>query len=75
MRVEDRQGELGRDVQLAAQLADVGDAVRAHQRIAELDLARGAEREGGVRQIGGRQRRQQIAALRAHDAEHGIAPR
>ena len=38
--VEHRPGELGRDVQLEAELADVGDALRAHQRIAELDLLR-----------------------------------
>ena len=39
------------DVELPAELADVGDAVGAGEAEADLDLARGAERVGGVGEI------------------------
>jgi hypothetical protein len=39
---------LGGDVQLVAELAEVGDAHAQHAREADVDLARGAERERGV---------------------------
>ena len=43
---------LGRDVELVAELAEVGDAHAQHAREADVDLARGAERERLVRQVG-----------------------
>ena len=43
---------LGGDVQLVAELAEVGDADAQHAREADVDLARGAERERLVRQVG-----------------------
>ena len=42
--VEDVGGEFGRDVELPAQLADIGDPAGADPGIADLDLARGGRR-------------------------------
>jgi hypothetical protein len=47
---------LGGDVQLVAELAEVRDAHAQHAREADVDLARGAERERLVRQVGARER-------------------
>ena len=49
--VEDVGRELGRDIEFPAQLADIGDPARPDAGIADLELARGAEREGRVGQI------------------------
>ena len=46
--VEDMGRELGRDIELPAQLADIGDPARPDAGIADLQLARGAERERRV---------------------------
>ena len=43
---------LGRDVELVAELAEVGDAHAERAREADVDLARGAERERLVREVG-----------------------
>ena len=43
---------LGRNVQLVAELPEIGDADAQHAREADVDLARGAKRECGVREIG-----------------------
>lgn len=59
--LEDMQRELGRNVDLPTQLADIGDAVGAHDGVADLQLLRVAEREGLVAQVGARQRRHQGA--------------
>jgi hypothetical protein len=48
-RFEDMRRLIGGDVELPAQLADIGDAVRAGEAHADLDLARGAE---GMRRVG-----------------------
>ena len=45
-------GLLGRHVELVAELAEVGDAHAQHAGEADVDLARGAERERLVRQVG-----------------------
>ena len=55
---------LGRDVELVAELAEVGDADAQHAREADVDLARGAERERLVRQVGAGDRLQQLARAR-----------
>ena len=68
--VEDVGRELGRDIELPAQLADIGDPARPDAGIADLQLARGAEREGGVGQILARQPLQQRARARPHQAQH-----
>ena len=68
--VEDVGRELGRDVELPAQLADIGDPAGAHAGVADLELARGAEREGGVGQILAGELLQQRARARPHQAEH-----
>ena len=56
---------LARNVKLVAQLAHVGDADAQHARVADVDLARRAERKRRVRQIGAGQRLQQLARLAA----------
>ena len=47
-RVEHAAGKLGGDVELPSQLADVGDARRAHPRVTELDLLQ-KRRKGKIR--------------------------
>ena len=54
--VEDARSELGRNVDLPAELADVGDAAGANPGIAEIDLLRCAERERFVGEVGRRER-------------------
>ena len=49
--VVDTDGELGRHVQLPAELADVGDPGGAHGGVAERDHLRGRERERLVGQV------------------------
>ena len=46
---------LGRDEELVAELAEVGDADAQGTRIAEVDLARCAERERVVAEVDGGQ--------------------
>ena len=57
--------ELGRDIELPAQLADIGDPARPDARVADLQLARGAEREGGVGQVLAGEQLQQLARAAA----------
>ena len=71
-RVVDVGRELGRDVQLPAELADVGHARGPDEGEAEVDLARGPERERLVREVGVRHRGEQLARARAHDADHRL---
>ena len=65
---------LGRDVELVAELAEVRDADAQHAREADVDLARGAERERLVATC----RRvvtelQQLARARALDVDLRVA--
>ena len=73
--VADAGGELGRHVELPAQLPDVGDAGRARRRVADVDLAGGREGEGVVAEIRARDPRQQVPGPRPHDAEDGVGGR
>jgi hypothetical protein len=50
---------LGRDVELVAQLTEVRDAYAQHARVADVDLARGAERKCRVREVDARELLQQ----------------
>ena len=56
---------LGRDVELVAQLAEIGDPDAQRARETEVDLARGPERERLVRQVDARER---SAAARVTEA-------
>ena len=60
---------LGRRVQLPAELADVGDPQREERHAADRDLARGEEREGRVREVVARERREDVASPRAPQPE------
>ncbi len=72
-RVVDRGREFRGHIELPAELAHIGDAGRAHARIAEVDLARRAEEKGRIREILVREARQQRPRARSHEAQHGIA--
>ena len=72
-RVVDARRELGRDVELPAKLAHVGNARRAGVGVAKLDLPAAAEGKGLVGEVVGAQRLQQVPRKGAHDAEHGEA--
>ncbi len=50
--LEDMGAEFGRDVELPAEFAHIGDAACPNPGIANLDLPRGAEGEGDVGEIG-----------------------
>jgi hypothetical protein len=52
--IVDVRGMLGRDVQFVPQLADVGDADAQQPRKAEVDVARTAKRESGIREVDAR---------------------
>src|SRR5208282_3702455 len=71
----DVRDAFARYVEFPAEFADVGDAARAHMRIADLDLARPAERMRGIRQIRSRQLFEQLPATWAHETEHRDAGR
>ena len=51
-RIVDGERVLDGDVQLPAELADVGHAQRPHRRAGDVELAPGGERERRVRHIG-----------------------
>ena len=71
--VEDVDRELGGDIELPAQLADIGDAGGTDPRVADLELARRAEREGQVGKVLARELREQLAILdRLGEAEAAI---
>ncbi len=63
-------GELGRHVELPAELADIGQAAGAQPRMAEVDLAAGGEGEALVREILRRQALQQRPRVRPHQRQH-----
>ena len=71
--IVDVQRLLGRDVELVAELAEVGDAHAQHAREADVDLARRAERERLVRHVGGRHELHQLARARALHVELRVA--
>ncbi len=64
-------GELRRDVELPAQLADVGDPQRAYERGAELDLLGRAEGERVVAEVRRGELGEEVAAARSHDGDRG----
>ena len=65
-------GELGRHVQLPAELADVGDPGGADRGVAEVDRVTSAERERLVAEIGAREPGQQVARPGSHDPVDGV---
>ena len=68
-RIPEREPELGRAVELPAELADVGDAQREARHGADGELARPHVREVERRR---RQRLEDLAGLRAPEAEAGV---
>ena len=64
--VVDMRRHLRRHVELAAELADVAHARGADAREPDIDLAREADREGGVGERIGRHPRQQRRGIRPH---------
>ena len=71
--VVDVRGLLGRNVELVAELAHIGDADAQRARKADVDLARGAERECLVGEVGAGQRLQQLARARALHVDLAIS--
>ena len=71
--VEDRHDVLGRDVQLPAQLADIGDPHRPCVRVADIDLAAGAEGKGRVGEVGVADPFEQCPGVGPHHGEHAGA--
>ena len=69
-RLEDMRGLIGRDVELPAEFADIGDAVGARQAHADLDLLERAERIVFVGEI---VRADLLNQLRATSAPSGRA--
>jgi hypothetical protein len=62
-RLEHMRRLVGRDVKLPAQLAHVGDAVRAREAHADLDLARGAEGKASLVRSSGLQSCRRLRAF------------
>ena len=71
-RVVDARGKLDGNVQLPAELADIGDAERKHRRSGEGNPLHSAEREAGIRHVVLGQTLEHVARPRAHDRQHGI---
>ena len=74
-RVVDARGKLDGNVQLQAELADIGDAERKHRRAGDGDSLHPAEREAGIRHVVLGQSLEHVARPRAHHRQHGIATR
>ena len=72
--VEYRQRKGGRNVELPAQLAHVGQPQRESALIPELDLPAGAERKPAVGKIIGTQSLQQRARPRPLHVQHRVRP-
>ena len=68
-RVVGQQAVLGRDVQLVAELPEVGDAQGQRRGEADVDRARGEVGEGVVGQVGRGEAAEQLARPRALDRE------
>src|SRR5690606_41780787 len=58
-----------RDVQLVAELSDVGDAQGVHRRAGDADLAHGGEREGVVVEFVAGEPAKQVARSEEHTSE------
>ena len=71
-RVVDAQRKLDGNVQLEAELADIGDTERKHGRAGERHPLHPAEREAGIRHVMLGQALEHVARPRAHDRQHGI---
>jgi hypothetical protein len=52
-RLEHMRGLIGGDIELPAQLADIGDAVRPREAHADLDLARQPEGKASLEKSSG----------------------
>ena len=72
-RLEAMGGHLRRDADLPAELADMGDPMRAGEADADLDLAGTAEGTGGGGEVVGAHARHQVA--RAAPSPPGRPPR
>ena len=64
---------LGRDVQLPAELADVGDPDGEHRRVTDVDVLRGQVPERVVGQVGVGQLTDQLPRRRALHGQQGGA--
>ena len=73
--VVDVGGLLGRDVELVAELTEVGDPDAQHPRVADRDLPCGAERERVVGHVRVGDGGEDLARSRALDVELGVAGR
>ena len=74
-RVEHMVRHVGGDIQLPAELADIGHAVGARNAVANLDLLHRAEWEVIVREALRDQRLQEVARLRPHHRHHRLRHR
>ena len=70
--LEHMSRHLGADIELPSQFADIGHPVRPGEAHADLDLLRHAKRMRRVREIGGRDRAQQIARFRPHHGQYTL---
>ena len=62
--------KFGRDIELPAQFADIGDAARSDPGIADLHLLRCSKGKGFVGEIHARELLQERPAMGAHQCEH-----
>ena len=74
-RLEDMRRLVGRDIELPAEFADIGDAVGAGEAHADLDLLERAERIVLVGEIVRADLLDQLSRIRTHQAEHAFGRR